>query len=171
MGLLRRSGSTRSGSASGAAESVAARTPLTPAQAKRMIGVGKAVAPLLAPYALAAAGVARSRWDSYRAGRLGVDPAQLGAYAGRGGALHARISRVAEALNELEAGVGTSDRTPTDASRAFVGATRPRLEDLALAIRSAALMPSARRRTAHKAVAGELDRVELDLLGHLGVTP
>src|ERR671910_476765 len=74
------------------------RGPLTPARARRMIGVGRVVAPLLAPYALAAAGVARARWDAYRAGRLGVTPMQLSAYSGRGGALHARIDRIAEAL-------------------------------------------------------------------------
>ena len=51
---------------------LAARKPLTAAKAKRMIGISKAVAPLLAPYALAAATVARGRWDAYRAARLGV---------------------------------------------------------------------------------------------------
>ena len=39
-----------------------------------MIGISKAVAPLLAPYALAAASVARGRWDAYRAAKLGVGP-------------------------------------------------------------------------------------------------
>ncbi len=97
---------------------LAARKPLTAAQAKRMIGISKAVAPLLAPYALAAASVARGRWDAYRAARLGVQPDQLSAYAGPGGALHARLSRVAEALTELESGTQVQ---PTDAGRAFVG--------------------------------------------------
>ena len=50
------------------------RGPLTPARARRMIGLGKVVLPLLAPYALASAGVARARWDAYRAARLGVTP-------------------------------------------------------------------------------------------------
>jgi hypothetical protein len=139
------------------------RGPLTPARARRMIGVGKVVAPLLAPYALAAAGVARARWDAYRAGRLGVTPMQLSAYSGRGGALHARIDRIAEALDALE-------RTAEDdASRHFVEETRPRLADLAVAVRASEQMPAPRRRTAHKAIAGELDRVELALLRRLGV--
>jgi Family of unknown function (DUF6474) len=145
---------------------LARRKPLTAAQAKRMISISKAVAPLLAPYALAAASVARSRWDAYRAARLGVAPDQLSAYAGPGGALHARLSRIAEALTQLDTGV---EVRATDEGRAFVAATRPRLADLAVAVRAAEQMPSSRRRAAYRAISGELDRIETDLLSHLGV--
>jgi len=141
----------------------AAKKPLTGKQAKRMIGVGTAVAPLLAPYALAAAGAARGAWDARRAARLGVAADQLSAYSGPGGALHARLSRVAEALTDLESA------HDTEAARAFVTDTRPRLADLAVAVRAAEQMPSARRRTAYRAVGQELDRIEVDLLTHLGV--
>jgi hypothetical protein len=140
----------------------AARTPLTAARAKRLVGVGKAVAPLLAPYALAAATVARGAWDARRAARMGVAPDQLQAYSGPGGALHARLSRVAEALTELE------DR---GTEKAFAAATRPRLADLAVAVRAAEQMPSPRRRTAYRAIGAELDRIEVDLLRRLGVVP
>jgi hypothetical protein len=30
-------------------------------------------------------------------------------------------------------------------------------------------MPSTRRRTAYRAISGELDRIEIALLGHLGI--
>src|SRR3954447_20106175 len=50
----------------------AAPKDLTPAHTKRLIAVGKAVAPLLAPYAIAAGAVARDRWDTHRARQLGV---------------------------------------------------------------------------------------------------
>ncbi|MFB9386345.1 DUF6474 family protein [Pseudonocardia petroleophila] len=143
----------------------AVKKPLTGKQAKRMIGVGTAVAPLLAPYALAAAGAARGAWDARRAARLGVATDQLGAYAGPGGALHARLSRVAEALTELE----SSETHASDAATAFITDTRPRLADLAVAVRAAEQMPTARRRTAYRAIGHELDRVEIDLLTHLGV--
>lgn len=143
------------------------RAPLTPAKAKRAIGIGKAVAPLLAPYALAAAGVARARWDAHRAARLGVAPDQLSAYSGRGGALHARISRIAEALTELDS---DAEVHATGAARRFAADTRPRLADLSVAVRAAEQMPTSRRRTAHRAIGGELDRIEIELLGHLGVT-
>lgn len=143
-----------------------ARKPLTGKSAKRMIGVGTAVAPLLAPYALAAAGVVRGAWDARRAARLGVAPDQLGAYAGPGGALHARLSRMAEALTELESG---TQADADGAARAFAAATRPRLADLAVAVRAAEQMPSPRRRTAYRAIGQELDRIEVELLTHLGV--
>ncbi|MFC5946795.1 DUF6474 family protein [Pseudonocardia lutea] len=142
----------------------AAPKDLTPASTKRLIAVGKAVAPLLAPYAIAAGAVARDRWDAYRARQLGVPADQLGRYTGRGGALHARISRAGEALTELES---APDATP--AATAFVREMRPRLADLAVAVRAAEQMPAARRRTAFRAVAGELDRVEDRLLDLLGI--
>lgn len=143
-----------------------ARKPLTAARAKRMIGIGKAVAPMLAPYVLAAAGVARERWDAHRAARLGVEPGQLAAYAGPGGALHARLSRVAGALDQLEAG---SEALRTDAAHRFAADTRPRLADLAVAVRAAEQMPTPRRRMAYRSIGAELDRIEISLLQHLGV--
>jgi Family of unknown function (DUF6474) len=142
------------------------RGPMTPARARRMIGLGRTVLPLLAPYALAAAGVARAQWDARRAARLGVTPGQLNAYSGRGGALHARIDRLAEALDALDDG---AEAHATSASRRFAVETRPRLADLAVAVRAAEQMPTPRRRTAHRAVGTELDRIELALLTHLGV--
>lgn len=142
------------------------RKPLTASRAKRMIGVSTAVAPLLAPYALAAAGVARARWDAHRAARLGVAPGQLSAYTGPGGALHARLSRIAEALNELDSG---AEAHATGAARRFALDTRPRLADLSVAVRAAEQMPTGRRRTAYQAIGGELDRIETGILTHLGV--
>jgi Family of unknown function (DUF6474) len=144
------------------------RGPMTPARAKRMIGVGRVVLPLLAPYAMVAAGVARARWDAYRAARLGVTPMQLNAYSGPGGALHARIDRLAESCNALDDG---TEAYATTAARRFAVDTRPRLADLAVAVRAAEQMPAQRRKTAHRAVGDELDRIELQLLRHLGVTP
>lgn len=191
MGLRRRSGSRGSAAAAASFDAVSAagsaakktargsggarvgaamvggkRQPLTPARAKRLIGVGRAVAPLLAPYALVAAGLARTRWDARKAARLGVAPEQLSAYAGPGGALHARLSRMAEALDELNSG---AEAHATGAARRFAVDTRPRLADLAVAVRAAEQMPTQRRRTAYRAIGGELDRIEAELLSHLGI--
>jgi len=143
-----------------------ARKPLTAARAKRLIGVGTAVAPLLAPYALAAAGAARAGWDARKAARLGVTPGELSSYAGPGGALHARLSHVAVALDELDS---DAEAHATSAARKFAVDTRPRLADLAVAVRAAEQMPTGRRRTAYRAISGELDRIEIELLTHLGI--
>ncbi|HYH28819.1 MAG TPA: DUF6474 family protein [Pseudonocardia sp.] len=161
---VRRAGAATEGA--GAELAQRTRKPFTAARAKRMIGVSKAVAPLLAPYALAAAGVVRARWDAHRAARLGVDPGQLSAYAGPGGALHARLSRLAVALDELDSG---AEVHATSAALRFATDARPRLADLAVAVRAAEQMPTSRRRTAYRAIGGELDRLEIALLHHLGI--
>ncbi|MDN5914781.1 MAG: DUF6474 family protein [Pseudonocardia sp.] len=136
------------------------------ARAKRYIALGKVVAPVLAPYAMAAAGTLRHRWDDHRSRRLGVSPDELGGYSGRGGQLHARISRVARSLDELESD-GTTQRN-ADAGR-FVSTNRPRLHDFAAAVRAAEQMPTHRRKTAYRAVSNDLDRIEVELLTFLGV--
>lgn len=143
------------------------REPMTAKRAKRLIGVGKVVAPIVVPYALAAANTARGAWDSRRAARLGVAPDQLGAFAGPGGALHARLSHVADALTKLEA---TTEGKPTSAAKAFADRTGPRLADLSVAVRAAEQMPTNRRRAAYKAIGQELDIIESTLLDHLGVS-
>ncbi|MBN9109853.1 MAG: hypothetical protein J0I34_13845 [Pseudonocardia sp.] len=145
---------------------MASATALAPAKITRAVAVGKVLLPLVAPYALAAAGTARAVWDDRKARRLGVPADQLGAYTGRGGALHARISRIAEALPELTV---EGDARTTEPGRRFAADTEPRLADLSVAVRAAEQMPTTRRRTAFRAVAGELDRLENELLGHLGV--
>ncbi len=139
-----------------------ARKPMTKARAKRLIGIGTAVAPLLAPHALAAAGALRGTWDNYRAGRLGVTTDKLAEFTGPGGGLHARISHIAEALGELEK--GTAD------ARTFAQEARPRVVELATAVRAAEQMPAGRRRTAFKAISRELDGIERGVLMHLGIT-
>ncbi len=136
------------------------------AKAKRYVAVGKVVAPLLAPYAMAAAGTLRHRWDDHRSRRLGVSPDELGSYSGRGGQLHARLSRIARSLDELEAD-GTTGRNP-EAAR-FVTTHRPRLHDFAAAVRAAEQMPTHRRKAAYRAVSNDLDRIEVELLSFLGV--
>jgi hypothetical protein len=135
---------------------------ITPARAKNLIGVAKVVAPavvpVVAPYALKAAAMARDAVDRMRARKLGVEVAELATYSGRGGALHARIAGAAKAAADLRA---------SDA--AFADSSEARLAQLAAAVRAAERMPGARRKAAHKAVSQELDRLEEDLLRRLGV--
>lgn len=154
MALLRRQVSRRLGG------------PITPAKAKRMLGVATVMAPLLAPYLLAAAGATRQRWDAMRAYRLGVTPEQLAGFSGPGGGLHARISGLARSLAELREG---GEARATTAAHRFAVRSEPRLADLAAAVRAAEQMPAPRRRVAHRAVSAELDGIERELLVHLGV--
>ncbi len=133
---------------------------------QRYLGMAKVLAPLLAPYAMAAAGSLRHRLDDHRSRRLGVSPDELGGYSGPGGRLHARLSRIARTITELRED-GTVDRD--QAAKRFADETEPRLHDLAAAVRAAENMPAARRKAAFRTVSADLDRLEVRLLDHLGV--
>ncbi|MEQ3551282.1 DUF6474 family protein [Pseudonocardia nematodicida] len=133
---------------------------------QRYLGILKLLAPLLAPYAMAAAGSLRHRLDDHRSRRLGVSPDELGGYSGPGGRLHARLSRIARTITELRED-GTTDRDPR--AKRFADETEPRLHDLAAAVRAAENMPAARRKSAFRTVSRDLDRIEVELLDHLGV--
>jgi hypothetical protein len=141
---------------------------LTPGKAKNLIGVAKIVVPVVlpvvTPYVMRAAAVARDGADRYRARRLGVDVDRLPEFTGHGGALHARIAGISESLEDLRrrSAEGSDDA-------AFAARNLTELEKLAAAVRAAERMPAARRRAAHKAVAAGLDPVEKELLTRLGV--
>ena len=130
---------------------------ITPSNAKRAIGVAKIVLPVLAPYAIRAAGYARHQWDAARARRLGIAVDQLPAMSGRGAALHARLARLTLTLRDI------AERHPSDTD------AEQRLADLATAVRAAELMPTPRRRAAYKAISAELDVLEAGLLRRLGL--
>lgn len=138
-----------------------ARPRITPGNTRRAIGIARIVLPALAPLAIRAAGYARHRWDTARARRLGLAVDGLPALSGRGTVLHARLARLASALPEL------ADRRPAEAD--FVAGAQSRLADLVTAMRAAELMAPPRRRSAHRAVSAELDRIEDGLLRRLNV--
>jgi hypothetical protein len=140
----------------------------TPKKAKNALAVvkiiGPAVIPVVAPYVMRALGEVRDRYDRARANRLGVPVEELARYSGRGGALHARISGAAEAVDELRK---RADATADD--EAFAGRAETTLRQLAAAVRAAERMPTARRKAAHRAAGVELDQIEERLLQRLGV--
>jgi hypothetical protein len=138
--------------------------PLTGATVKRWLGIARIVVPVAAPIVYQAVGAARSRVDDYRARRRGVAPDELSAFSGRGTALYARCHNLANSVREL-----ASRRPEDDDVRTFTADARTRLSDLEAAVRSAEQMPGARRRRAHLAVAGELDRLEARLLSLWGL--
>lgn len=140
----------------------------TPKRAKNALAVAKiigpAVIPVVAPHVLRALGEVRDRYDRVRARRMGVPIEELSRFSGRGGALHARISGAAEAIDELRE---RPDATADD--KAFADRSETTLRQLAAAVRAAERMPTARRKAAHKAASTELDQLEERLLNRLGV--
>ncbi|MFC3450460.1 MULTISPECIES: DUF6474 family protein [Amycolatopsis] len=141
---------------------------ITPKKAKNAVAVAKvlgpAVLPVIAPYAVRAAGAARELYDRYQAKKLGVAVDQLGEFSGRGAALHARIAGLTQGLAELK-----RSAKATDADAAFAKDTQGTLEQLSATVRASERMPAARRKAAHRAVAGELDQLEGKLLHRLGI--
>ena len=163
---LRRGKSDQSAGKAAARSAKDKKELVTPGNAKKAISIGKILVPVLAPVAMQVAGIARGAWDERRARRLGVPASELGSYSGKGGALNARIARISMSISELSAdpGPGRADEVAR-----FVADNGNRLADLSAAVRAAEMMPTERRRAAHKAVAGELDQIEPKLLALLGV--
>ncbi|MGJ7909114.1 DUF6474 family protein [Actinopolyspora sp. H202] len=135
---------------------------ITPGNARKAVGVARVIGPALAPYAAQAASAARETYERARARRLGVAVTEVDRFSGRGAALHARIAGDSTALRDLRERE-QSDRGDTEVTR-FVDSAQQRLSELASAVRAAERMPAGRRRSAHRAVRGELGRIEDDLL-------
>ena len=130
----------------------------------RYLGVARVVAPVALPLAYRAATLLRGWLDQRRAQKLGVAVDQLGQFSGFGAALSARIAGTERTLAKL------SVEKPRDAEVAtFVATMRQRLSELAAAVDAAESMSVERRRSAHGAIARELDGIEADVLAYLGV--
>ena len=89
---------------------------------------------------------------------------RLGEFTGRGAALHARISGLTEGLADLE-----KSAKATDGDVKFANDSQATLEQLAASVRASERMPTPRRKATARAVAGELDQLEGQLLHRLGV--
>ena len=139
-----------------------ARTLSDPKKTKRLITVGKIVAPMLAPAALKAADGIRYLADQQRAKKLGVDGDEVAKYRGPTGRSKARIDAVAHAVDELR-----TRRSGDQAVADFTEQAHRKLDDLSSAIAAAAPMPPARRRPTLAAVTRELDQLESELIANL----
>jgi hypothetical protein len=150
------------------AKKVAGEGIFTPKKARNALGVAKVIGPVVlpvvAPFAVQAAGALREAYDRHQARKLGVDVERLGEFTGRGAALHARISGVSEGLAELK-----KSTKATEADLRFADDTQATLEQLAASVRASERMPSQRRKSTARAVAGELDQLENQLLRRLGL--
>lgn len=140
---------------------------VTPSNAKKAVGIAKVIGPAVAPYLAQAAGATRAAYDRFKAHQLGVPVDELARFSGKGAALHARIAGDSDALRDLL----NTDSGEEDASarKRFVDSAQDRLRELSGAVRAAERMPASRRRAAHRAVHGELNRIEDDLLHRFGV--
>lgn len=146
-----------------AQEKAANRSGLSAAQVKRYLSIARLLIPVLAPLVYRGTVVARGQLDQQRAHRLGVAPEELGSYTGHGARLSARIAGAERSADEI------ATRFPDAETAKFTAAVRGRLTELETAVHAAEQMPAQRRKSAHHAIAGELDGIEADLLAKLGV--
>ncbi|UXA13352.1 hypothetical protein KXD97_05880 [Mycobacterium sp. SMC-8] len=136
----------------------------SPSRIRRALTVSRLLAPVVVPLVYRASISARGLIDERRADRLGVPLSQLGQFSGHGAQLSARIAGAEQSLRMI------AEKKPKDAeTKQFVNAITERLTDLGAAVAAAENMPSARRRTAHAAIAEQLDGIDADLMARLGV--
>ncbi|MCV7173057.1 DUF6474 family protein [Mycobacterium sp. CPCC 205372] len=131
---------------------------------RRVLTVARLLAPIAVPIVYRASIAARGLVDERRADRLGVPLSQLGQFSGHGAELSARIAGAEQSLRLV------AEKKPKDAeTKQFVAAITERLSDLSAAVTAAENMPSTRRRSAHSAIATQLDGIDADLMARLGV--
>lgn len=157
-----RSAASKAGKRGAKAAGGVARTLADPKKTKRLITVGKLVAPMLAPAALKAVDSIRQVADQQRAKKLGVDLDDVARYRGPTGRTRARIDAVAVAVRELR-----ERRTGDAGVTTFADQAEQKLADLTSALQAAAPMPAARRRPTLAAVDREIDQLESELIANL----
>src|SRR5258708_27349642 len=136
----------------------------SPKRIRRVLTVSRLLAPIVVPLFYRAATAARGFVDERRAGRLGVRLSQIGQFSGHGAALSARIAGAEHSLRLV------AEKKPKDAeTKQFVAAITERLHDLSAAVPATENMPVLRRRTAHAAIAEQLDGIDADLMARLGL--
>ena len=127
--------------------------------AKRWLSVAKTLTPVLVP--LLYKGVsqlgAKSPGTAADARSAGIQA------SGPGAALAGRAVRLQQTVDRLD-GERRDEKT-----REYCAGARARLKDLLTAIDQAETTPTSERREVHKAISGELDRINRDTLARLGV--
>ncbi len=135
----------------------------SPVSVRRYLTVARLLSPIVIPLAYRTAVAARGQVTAMQASRAGVSPDALRQYSGHGAALSARISASRSALRKVANQDSSSD------SAKFVEAMTSRLDNLAVAVDAAEVMPAGQRRTAHGSIDAELAAIDADVLARLGV--
>jgi hypothetical protein len=136
----------------------------SPTRIRRLLTVTRLVAPVVVPLVYRASITARGYIDERRADRLGVPLSQLGQFSGHGAQLSARIAGAEQSLRLV------ADKKPKDPeTKQFVAAITERLSDLSAAVAAAENMPVPQRRSAHTAIATQMDGIDADLMARLGL--
>jgi hypothetical protein len=124
--------------------------------------VAKVVGPVVAAGALKTSTGVRGVLDDRRARQLGVPVEDVAAYKGPSGTVQARITGWSSAVSELRARRGSESKVGR-----FTDTAAARLAELSAAATATLSMPSGTRRAALRAISGDLDQLDAELMTYL----
>ncbi|WP_448852579.1 DUF6474 family protein [Corynebacterium sp. 335C] len=135
---------------------------LTKDKVNGWIGSGRVMVPVALPLLYRGITWLQNRDQDSQARTFGVTGSQAARFAGHGAPLRARIEAIRESLADLK----KSGRTIPSG---FVADADDRLDTLVSAVRNAEHMSPDQRRRAHRTISAELDGLDSEIMGHLGV--
>ncbi|MET0866253.1 MAG: DUF6474 family protein [Nakamurella sp.] len=133
-----------------------------PKTLRRLLLAAKVVGPVVAATAMKTSTGVRGALDERRAAKLGVPVEDVAEYRGPTGTVNARITGLQKSIAELRARRGSDQKV----SR-FTDSTSARLGELSAAATATLSMPAGTQRTAVRAISGDLDQLDAELMTFL----
>lgn len=133
-----------------------------PKTLRRLLLAAKVVGPVVAATAMKTSTGVRGALDERRAAKLGVPVEDVAEYKGPTGTINARITGLQKSMAELRARRGSDPKV----SR-FVDSSGARLNELAAAASATLSMPAGTQRSAVRAISGDLDQLDAELMTFL----
>ena len=133
-----------------------------PKTLRRLLLAAKVVGPVVAATAMKTSTGVRGALDERRAAKLGVPVEDVAEYKGPTGSINARITGLQKSIAELRARRGSDQKVGR-----FVDATTARLNELSAASSATQSMPAGTQRSAIRAISGDLDQLDSELMTFL----
>jgi hypothetical protein len=133
-----------------------------PKTLRRLLLAAKVVGPVVAATAMKTSTGVRGALDERRAAKLGVPVEDVAEYKGPTGTVNARITGLQKSVAELRARRGSDQKVAR-----FVDATSARLNELSAASTATLSMPAGTQRSAIRAISGDLDQLDAELMTFL----
>jgi hypothetical protein len=133
-----------------------------PKTLRRLLLAAKVVGPVVAATAMKTSTGVRGVLDERRAAKLGVPVEDVAEYKGPTGSVNARITGLQKSIAELRTRRGSDQKVGR-----FVDTTTARLNELSAAASATQSMPAGTQRSAIRAISGDLDQLDAELMTFL----
>lgn len=133
-----------------------------PKTLRRLLLAAKVVGPVVAATAMKTSTGVRGVLDERRAAKLGVPVEDVAEYKGPTGTVNARITGLQKSIAELRVRRGSDQRIGR-----FVDSSSARLNELSAAAVATMSMPVGTQRSALRAISGDLDQLDAELMTYL----